>query len=391
MNGELRLFTLALDFDFEFGLTQLSGAATSPTSSSSDDSPIDGLTQSSPATWAEFDRRCNLQVGDDSCLKPCPVPRVGPDIGVRQMASQRQGGAGLTNLMRADSDRFWQSSAQARGESEAVTFTWQCSDQAVLTEISAGAVDVLARGCCTALMEVFRRYPGAKQPDQLSAWFASARGLSRCFDRIGIWPLLADQIASSAELQRDISAMAEYLDGDIGSEYRANLGDKPGAQNQLHFVHWVLNLEDVEFHRFAAPDEFPDTGHLPQLAAIVADLESLPVPAGVTACRTEDGSDGSYSLNAVLRALLGSPGPDRLGEEAQELMLFAACCHASAEYRLLQGSPWFSWHRPWSFDGDAQHRAVEGLVKTAISWLAQSLPGYAFSPKIEQDILKASI
>jgi hypothetical protein len=172
--------------------------------------------------------------------------------------------------------------------------------------------------------------------------------LSRCFDRIGIWPLLADEIASCSEMRRGIRAMAQHLDGQIGSEYGAYLGEEPRAYAHLHFIHWVLNLESVEFHRFDAPDEFPEPGPTPQRAVIAADLESLPVPLS----------------------------PTQLDDHALELMLFAATCQVSADYPLKQGFPWFSWHCPSTYNSDAQQNAVEGLVKAAIA----DFPNYAFSP-----------
>jgi hypothetical protein len=167
--------------------------------------------------------------------------------------------------------------------------------------------------------------------------------------------------------------MAQHLDAQIGSEYGAYLGEEPRAYAHLHFIHWVLNLESVEFHRFDAPDEFPEQGPSPQRAVIAADLESLRVPLSTD----EDGnSDAVPSLNAVVRALLESPLPGQLDDHALELMLFAATCQVSADYPLKQGFPWFSWHCPSTYNSNAQQNAVEGLVKAAIA----DFPNYAFSP-----------
>ncbi|MCZ6829175.1 MAG: hypothetical protein O7F73_06240 [Gammaproteobacteria bacterium] len=315
------------------------------------------------------------------------VPNLTVDLAAARVAAD----SAFIDLMREDLDRFWECSAQAGLEDNAVAFAWKCRENTVLDDISAGAVAVLARGCFSALMEVFRRYPGGRGRDELPAWFESARSLSRCFDRIGIWPLLAEEIAASSEMRQVIRAMAQYLDAHIGSEYRAYLGEEPRAYAHLHFIHWVLNLESVEFHRFDAPDEFPGQGGSPQRAVIVADLESLPVTLP-SAGRSDggDGGDELPNLYAAVRALLGNPLPGQLDDHALELMLFAAACQVSADYPLTQGFPWFSWHSPDSCDNDAQREAVEALVRAAISWLAGNLPSHVSSPQLEQDILSGS-
>jgi len=306
-----------------------------------------------------------------------------PDLTVDLAAARRAADSAFTALLREDIERYWECSAQTGREGGVVDFTWKCLENDVPDEVAADAVAVLARGCFSALMEVFRRYPGSEGRDQLSAWFESARSLSRCFDRIGIWPLLADEIAACGEMRRGIRAMAQHLDAQIGSEYGAYLGEEPGAYAHLHFIHWVLNLESVEFHRFDAPDEFPQPGPSPQRAVIAADLASLPVPLPPDCSTDEDGNGNEVpSLNAVVRALLEGPLPGQLDDHALELILFAATCQVSADYPLKQGFPWFSWHCPSSYNSDAQQNAVKGLVKAAIA----DFPNYAFGPEVGRDM-----
>jgi hypothetical protein len=280
-----------------------------------------------------------------------------PDLTVDLAPARRAADSTFTDLLREDIERFRECSTAG----SAVTFTWRCRE-------NPAAVTVLTRGCFSALMEVFRRYPGGGGRNELTAWFESARSLSRCFDHIGIWPLLADEIAACREMRQGISAMAQYLDAQIGSEYRAYLGDEPQAYTHLHFIHWVLNLESVEFHRFDAPDEFPDPSRSPRHAVSFVDLESLFVALLQGGDQDEGDSGGEApGLDALLRSLLGHPLPGQLDDHALELMLFAATCQVSAYYPLTQGFPWFSWHSPSSCDKDAQRHAVEMLVKAAIA------------------------
>ena len=384
------MFISAPDFDLAVGLSQITAATAAWGSSNGNGG---GLTFPSPAARAEFDRRCKLRTSDEpgGSRVPRRLPGGGPDFTINLAVARAAADSAFTDLMREDIERFWIYSEQAGIANDAVAFAWKCRENSALAPVSAAAVGALARGCFSVLMEVFRRYPGDGAEDELPAWFESARGLSRCFDRIGIWPLLADEIATCNEMQRGIRAMAQYLDLHIGSEYSVYLGNEPQAGAYIQFIHWVLNLESVEFHRFNGPDEFPDPGRSPQLAVIIADLESLPAPRPPAGYMDEaESGDEVPSLNTLFRALLGSPLGGELDDHGLELMLFAATCQVSAEYRLLQGFPWFSWQRPYSYKRDAQQKAVEGLVKAAIAWLGGNLPGYAFSPKIEQDILSSA-
>lgn len=159
------------------------------------------------------------------------------------------------------------------------------------------------------------------------------------------------------------------------------LGLEPGPDAWLHFIHWALNLESVEFHRFEGPDELPELGCRTQHQRILWELQSLPMAAS---------ADGDASLFGGVMPLLGSPGAGGFHDDSLAASLFLATCMASADHRQMRGNPWFSWERPYSFAADAQAEAVQGLLAHALAWFGGTLPHFAFSPATEGVIEAAS-
>ena len=351
-------------------------------SSGRDDS---GLAFPSAAAEAEFERRCRLSRLGNGHLEDTGVAPVatesGPDLPLESAAMYRGTQSAFLIQLREDIDRFQMRSREAEFERGAVAFMWRCQEPELQAAQAAGAIPVLCWGAFGVLIELFRRYPGGGERDALLAWLDAARSLSLLFDRIGIWPLLAEDLTDNAERAHAIRTMAAFLDLHLGSGYMDYLGLEPGADAFLHFIHWALNLESVEFHRFEGPDVLPELGCRTRHHRILWELQSLPVAA----CADAGASEGGMLFGMVM-PLLGSPGNRGFNDEAVSVALFLATCMASADHRLKRGRPWFSWDQPYSFVAEAQREAVQSLLAHAIAWLGGTLPHYAFCPATESAI-----
>ena len=387
------MFISAPDFMPELG----AGGSAAPTTAGSvfkaEPSTTDGsqLSFPSPEIGTEYMRRCSLRGGvsvdSGGGAVPSSLFGSGPDLPSAWEGAGEPADREFVALMREDLELFWKLSRKTEYDKEAQVFSWACGEEDVRDRVLASAVSALTRGCFSELMEMFRRYPGEGSREQQFLWFESACRLSHWFDRIGIWPLLADQVAGNNEMHRCILALARFLDLQFGSEYRAYLGDEPQAYSILQFLHMALNLESVELHCLGGPDEIPSLGCCSSGPDVWAELERFPVPLSLAGSLVADETPGATtSLIAVALALLGSPRQGRLDDHGLGVLLFAATCLVSSGFRLQLGYPWFSWHRPYSYEHDAQQASVARLVNAAMMWMDANLPRYAFSPEIEEAI-----